>query len=62
MKIDRLIIFTSLDPDSGEWVPLAPDKVPETIKNSDVMGNLVAGSICQIEGESVWYRAEKHHA
>ena len=62
MKNSNLIIFVSIDPDSGQWEPLAVDNVPDTIKDPEVLGNLVAGDMCKIGGDDLWYRAEKHHA
>lgn len=61
-KIERtMIVYASPDGITG-WRPLIPEAVPEWVKQPDVMGNLAAGKIAFLQGDSqiipMWYRAE----
>ena len=53
-----LVVFSSPDPDGGNWTPVAPKDVPDAIKDPDVMGSLVAGEIGKIVDGELWYRVE----
>lgn len=57
-QMANLVIYRSL---TGEapWTPVMREEVPDKVKEPDVIGNLLNGEMCKVDGDKHWYRAEK---
>ena len=63
-KMAVMVVFRTLDPESGPWEPIKRDKVPSWIKdNPDVMSDLVDGFTIQNPQDDppYAYRGEKRN-
>jgi hypothetical protein len=61
-KNAMLVVFSSGNPDEGGWSLVKPEDVPDSIKEPDVMGCLVAGELAKPIDGDLWYRAEEADA
>jgi hypothetical protein len=59
MTTGNLVIFVSQD-NGVTWKPVKPGDVPAWARHPDVVGQMVAGDMCQdLKKGPEWYRAEK---
>lgn len=57
-QMATLVIYRS---ETGEapWTPVMSAEVPEEIKEPEVIGRMVDGDMCRVEGDQYWYIAAK---
>ncbi len=57
-QMANLVIYRSA---TGEapWTPVMHEDVPADIKEPEVMGRMVNGEMCKVEGDEHWYIAAR---
>jgi len=57
----NLIVFASVAPDAPPegWYPVPVENVPAKLRDPEVVGGMLSGSICQVPGSDSWFRVER---